>query len=89
MTVVHNEAVPEECYTGRHITARGFGMETSECRTAVIDLKLKGRQLELEVLVAPPGFLVITALLGRDLPFLRKLLDEPPQDVLPVLTRAQ
>ena len=40
-------------------------------------------------LVAPPNFLNNTALLGRDVPFLRDLLKDDPQMIHAVHTRAQ
>ena len=89
MTVIHSKAIPEGCYTGNHLPAQGFGQETTYCRTARIKLEVQDKQLELEVLVAPPNFLTNTALLGRDIPFLRDLLKDHSPIVKAVFTRAQ
>ena len=89
MTVVQDRVVPNECYTARSLAARGFGRDATYCKTAMVELEVQGRRLEMEVLVAPPNFLDNTALLGRDVPFLRDLLKDDPQMIHAVHTRAQ
>ena len=34
MTVVREDAIPENCYTGKTLTAKGFGPGIQQCRTA-------------------------------------------------------
>ena len=57
---------------------------------ADVQLELGGGTIDLEVAVAPSGTLTHPALIGRDVPGMQLTmkLDQEPQDVLPVMTRA-
>ena len=54
---------------------------------AKVDLNLNGWKAEFEVLVAPPGYIRHTALLGRDVPGFHVTV-QFPQEILPVQPRA-
>lgn len=89
MTVMSSEVVPRECYTGQVGEARGLVPTVTSFDLAKVPIEIGGWKLDLEVLVAPQGTIKHTALLGRDVPGLEVSVRPPPQEILPVQTRAQ
>ena len=69
MTVVREDALPKNCYTGKTLTVKDFGPGIRRYRTAHVKLQIRDHREQLEVIAAPLGHLSNTILLGRDIPF--------------------
>ena len=88
ISVMSNNIVPTECYSGEQAEARGLLPRVLKYDLANITLKLIGWKENLQVLVAPHKSLKHSVLLGRDFKGLEVSVKPPPATVLPVLTRA-
>lgn len=64
MTVISEDVIPDECFTGKTMTAKGFGSTVKRCKTTVVDLAIGPHRDRIEVLAAPSEYLSHTALLG-------------------------
>lgn len=89
MTVIREDAIPTECFTGKTMTAKGFGSTVQRCKTAIVDLEVGPYQDRVEVLAAPPEYLSHTALLGCDIPFFWTIMQSYAKQVDEVRTRSQ